>query len=443
MKNNIQKTILYLSIVSGILSCENIQRDVELPLPEIFLTSTITDITQTKVQVKGERGNVRNNDSDVFGVVYSEKSLPTIEDSKLSVSANNGSFDVSATNLKPNTAYYFRAYIQTTDKVYYSNQLISSGQYDNRWKREDDIPEKFNHYTGVLFFFQPQQGEVILSLLNAEDSDLDYIPFWGYQFDYDTGFTGKKIWFNIRILNIPFLTGLREMMIMNPSLDRTIIGGGFTLNSNLPSPIVYNKRIIFFGTDGIKEFTVPMPTEGETIGLFVGTRFYAVETRNLGTIWEYTNLEAQRRKTHTFQNLGRVMAAGTKDKGYVISEGLVPSIKGGLLYEYDAFADNWTTKRPFNGEDRRDGIMFECKGKIYYGLGKGKKSGQILKDIWEYTPTEDNWKQVAFYPGNGNINLVQTQRNGVVYLGMGYQTTLTDVNGVKFSGVKDMWTFTP
>jgi hypothetical protein len=31
----------------------------------------------------------------------------------------------------------------------------------------------------------------------------------------------------------------------------------------------------------------------------------------------------------------------------------------------------------------------------------------------------------------------------VVYLGMGYQTTLTDVNGIKFSGVKDMWTFTP
>jgi hypothetical protein len=232
------------------------------------------------------------------------------------------------------------------------------------------------------------------------------------------------------------------MMIMNPSLDRTIIGGGFTLNNNLPSPKVYNKRIVFVGND-ITEFTVPMPTEGETIGLNVGTRFYALETRNLGTIWEYTNLEAQRRKTHTFQNLGRVMAAGTKDKGYVISEGLVPSIKGGLLYEYDAVADNWTTKRPFMGEDRRDGIMFECKGKIYYGLGKGKKSGQILKDIWEYTPTEDNWKQVAFYPGNGNINLVQTQRNGVVYLGMGYQTTLTDVNGVKFSGVKDMWTFTP
>jgi hypothetical protein len=48
------------------------------------------------------------------------------------------------------------------------------------------------------------------------------------QIDYDTGFTGKKIWFNIRIFNIPFLTGLREMMIMNPSLDRTIIGGRFT-----------------------------------------------------------------------------------------------------------------------------------------------------------------------------------------------------------------------
>jgi hypothetical protein len=442
MKNNIQKIILYCSILSSILSCENIQREVELPLPEIFLTSTITDITQTKVQVKGERGNVRNNDSDVFGVVYSEKPLPTIEDSKLSVAANNGSFDVSATNLKPNTVYYFRAYIQTPDKVYYSNQLVSSGQYDNRWQRQDDIPEKFNHFTGLLFFKLQSERPPLLSLINAEDADLDYIPYFVYDFDFDNGFTNKKVWYSLSRLSIPFLTGLRDMMIMNPSLDRTIIGGGFTINNNLPSPKVYNKRIVFVGND-ITEFTTPMPTEGETIGLNIGTRFYAVETRNMGTIWEYTNLEAQRRKTHTFQNLGRVMAAGTKDKGYVISEGLVPSIRGGILYEYDAVADNWTTKRPFTGEDRRDGIMFECKGKIYYGLGKGKKNGQILKDIWEYTPTEDNWKQVAFYPGNGNINLVQTQRNGVVYLGMGYQTTLTDVNGVKFSGVKDMWTFTP
>jgi hypothetical protein len=443
MKSNIQKAIFHLLILVGVSSCETIQRDIELPLPEVFLTSTITDITQTKVQVRGERGNVRNNDSDVFGVVYSEKPLPTIEDSKLSIAANNGSFDVTASNLKSNTVYYFRAYIQTKDKVYYSNQLISSGQYDNRWKRQDDIPEKFKYYTGTLFFYLTADGKIILTLLNAEDSNSGFLPFWNYYFDYENGFTDKKTWFKIRNFNFPFITGVQEMMIMNPSLDRTIVGGGFSINGNLPIPRVYNKRIIFMGQDGITEFTTPMPTEGETIGMNVGTRFYAVETRNLGTIWEYTNLEAQRRNTHTFQNLGRVMAAGTKDKGYVISEGLVPNIKGGILYEYDAITDNWTTKRAFTGEDRRDGIMFECKGKIYYGLGKGKKSGQILKDIWEYTPAEDNWKQVAFYPGNGNINLVQTQRNGVVYLGMGYQTTLTDVNGVKFSGVKDMWTFTP
>jgi hypothetical protein len=441
MKNNIPKIFFYLSILIATLSCENIQREVELPLPEIFLTSTITDITQTKVQVKGEMGSVRNNDSDVYGVVYSEKPLPTIEDSKLSLAANNSSFDLTASNLKPNTVYYFRAYLQTKDKVYYSNQLVSSGQNDNRWQRQDDIPEKFKYFTGLLFFIGNRDNS-ILTLINAEDANVEYISFLVYDLDFSNGLiNNKKTWILNASLRFPFITGLRDMMIMNPSLDRTIIGGGFTINNSLPSPKVYNKRLIFLGD--FSELTTPMPTEGETIGLNVNDRMFVIETRNKGTIWEYTDLEAQRRKTHTFQNLGRVMAAGTKDKGYVISEGLVPNIKGGILYEYDAVADNWTTKRAFAGEDRRDGIMFECKGKIYYGLGKGKKSGQILKDIWEYTPAEDNWKQIAFYPGNGNINLVQTQRNGVVYLGMGYQTTLTDVNGVKFSGVKDMWTFTP
>ena len=436
MKNIHLKAIfagLYLTILYG---CQPIEKNIELPLPEIFLTSTITDITQTKVQIKGERAGIRNNGTDVFGVVYSEKPTPTIEDAKLSVSQNNGVFDVTAQNLRANTVYYFRAYVQTENKVYYSNQLVSSGVYDNRWERLDDIPDTFKYFTGVLFHDINEN----LTVVNAEDETKSYVPIYIFSYNYRNGIPNKKTWFEAA--GIDFLRGVKEMMIMNPSLDRTMVGGGFTINSNLPSPRVYSKRILFFATP-ISEFTVSLPTEGEIIGMTIGTQMFIVETRNAGIIWEFTNLEAARKRSHTFQNLGRAIATGIQDKGYVMVESANPTIRGGVFYEYNPVSDSWMTKRPFAGEDRREGTIFSCKGKVYYGLGKGRKSGQILKDIWEYNPDTDNWQQVAFYPGNGNINLIKTERNGIVYLGMGYQTTLNNIEGTEFSGVRDFWTFKP
>ena len=432
----------YLFVLIVISSCERIEKDVELPLPEVYLTSTRTDISQTKVLVKGERVYARKNGTDIFGVVYADKPEPTISDPKLSVSENNGIFEVTAPNLKANTTYYFRAYLQTKDnKIYYSNQLESSGLYDNRWESLDDIPDTFKYFTGVLFL------DIIgnFTILNVEDNTISIVPYFTYGYDYTIGNTQTQTWFNSTAFNIKMLTGVREMIILNPNKSRIFIGGGFQVNNNLPSSKVFSNRLWCYSCldkyGG--ELTVPMPTEGEAKAFSVGDNMFVMEAQTAGRLWDFTNLEWQPKSNHTFKNLGRIVAAGTSQRGYVISESNVQSIQGCLLYEYNPLNDTWISKKTFVGEERNEGLIFSVKNKIYYGLGRAKKTKRILKDIWEYDPPTDSWQQIGFYPGNGNIALIQTVSGNNVYLGMGYQSFVNGINGLEFSGVRDFWKFNP
>ena len=430
---------LFPFFLSMLFSCESLEKDVELPLPEVYLTSTLTDISQTKIKIKGERTGVRKNDTDLFGVVYSEKTAPTLIDSKLNVTNNDGVFEVTAERLKPNTTYYFRAFLQTKDKIYYSNQLESNGTYDNRWERKEDMSEKFKYFTGVLFFSVFKN----LTLINAEDDNTNKATTAVYFPEFiGNNPTGRNIWY---VDPIRMQVGIREMLIINPSPDRTFIGGGFTINDNLPSTKIYSNRLFFYGDkdDFGGEQTVPMPCEGEALGFNIGKGLFLLETRNDGRLWDFTNLEWIQKENHTFKNLGRIIIVGNDQRGYLISESTSPSTKGCVLYEYNPTAQTWITKKAFTGEERNQGIVFSVKNKIYYGLGRSKRTKRILQDIWEYDPQKDNWKQIGFYPGNGNIALIQTVVGNEVYLGMGYQTFINDNSGLEFSGVRDFWIFRP
>ena len=448
MKNTSLFLASWWLLLTVFSSCERIEQDVELPLPEVYLTSTRTDISQTKVLVKGERVYARKNGTDMFGVVYSDKTQPTITDNKMSVSDNDGAFDVTAQNLKANTTYYFRAYLQTKDnKIYYSNQLESSGLYDNRWERQEDIPETFNYFTGLLFLDVFDN----LAIFNVEDNTVSILPYFTYSYNYSLGFTQNKSWFissgfnGFSFGNLKILTGVREMIILNPNRSRIFIGGGFQVNNNLPSSKVFSNRLWCYSCldkyGG--ELTVPMPTEGEAKAFSVGDNMFVMEAQTAGRLWDFTNLEWQPKSNHTFKNLGRIIAAGTSQRGYVISESNVQSIQGCLLYEYNPLNDTWISKKTFVGEERNEGLIFSVKNKIYYGLGRAKKTKRILKDIWEYDPPTDSWQQIGFYPGNGNIALIQTVSGNNVYLGMGYQSFVNGINGLEFSGVRDFWKFNP
>jgi hypothetical protein len=66
-----------------LFACEQIERPIEEPLPEFFLTSTITEANETQVKVKGEIANIRASADDMFGVVYADKPFPTIDNERI------------------------------------------------------------------------------------------------------------------------------------------------------------------------------------------------------------------------------------------------------------------------------------------------------------------------------------------------------------------------
>ena len=429
---------VYLFVLIVISSCERIEKDVELPLPEVYLTSTRTDISQTKVLVKGERLYVRKNGTDIFGVVYADKPEPTISDPKLSVSENNGIFEVTAPNLKANTTYYFRAYLQTKDKVYYSNQLESNGVFDNRWERLDDFPPELIYSTGVLFF-QELLGNGFITFESAEKAKND-VTLYYYIYDLFNSGVPKKKWFPSQSnIDLGF-SGLRNLYLLNPNKDRIFIGGGYLINNNLPSPKVYNQNLWKDGS-AAKLFNLPCPIEGETVGMTIGRRMFVLSTQSNSEVYEFTNLQWDKMKDNTFANLGRIISTGTSSKGYVISESYSPQQDGGKLYEFDPNTELWVMKQIFMGEERNEGIVFSVKEKLYYGFGRSKKSKRILQDIWEYDPQKNSWQQIAYYPGNGNMALVKIEVEKEVYLGMGYQSFVNEINGLEFSGVRDFWSF--
>jgi hypothetical protein len=425
-----------------LFACEQIERPIEEPLPEFFLTSTITEANETQVKVKGEIASIRTSANDMFGVVYAEKPFPTIENEKLLISGNKGAFDVTVKNLKSKTAYHFRAYLQTEGKIYYSNQLISSSLYDNRWQRLDDMLSDYRYVTGILFFQDFGNDNLSGTFLNKNTKGAGSLLTYGLNWNGLGTRPTKNEWYKSAYDDSDIPLPLQEMYLLYPNKDRIFVGGGFSINKELPVPRVYNQNI-FYGAGNA--FNLPCPIEGETVGLTVGARMFVLSTKSNDDVYEFTNLKWDKLKNNGFINLGRIITAGTisSTKGYVLSESNNPKTKGGTLYEYDPNNDSWTQKKPFTGEERIEGTMFAAKGKVYYGLGRGKKTLQAYKDIWEYDPLTDNWKQVGFYPGNGNVLVVQGFFKDVVYLGMGYQTSINNINGDEYSGVRDFWVFRP
>ena len=426
-------------------ACEQVDKSIEEPLPEFYLTSTITEVNETQVSVKGEISLERAVVQDVFGVVYSTSPFPTIENNKLSLSGRKGAFEIIVQNLQPNTAYYFRAFLQANGKIYYSNQLSSTSQYDKRWQRMADFPSELIYSTGILSIedYPPEFGGASqLSFVSAEKEGIEIRMF--YTSNYQNYSLSEQQWFynTFGPKNTLEFSGLKDLYKIDGGNDRFFVGGGYRINNNLSLPKVYNQNIWFRSS---LKFNLPCPIETETMGMTIGKRMFVLATESNGAVYEFTNLDWDKLRNNSFVNQGRVMASGTLTKGYVISESETPNLQGGKLYEFDPDTSLWTLRKSFMGDERVEGLFFSTKEKIYYGLGRNKKTLQALKDIWEYDPKTDNWKPVAVYPGNGNVKLIQTSSKigNTIYLGMGYQTLINNNNGSESGGVRDFWIFKP
>lgn len=57
------------------------------------------------------------------------------------------------------------------------------------------------------------------------------------------------------------------------------------------------------------------------------------------------------------------------------------------VWKFDESLNNWIQLEDFPGEPRQSAVTFTIENKAYYGTGFGK-NGQLLKDFWEFDPTK-------------------------------------------------------
>jgi len=79
---------------------------------------------------------------------------------------------------------------------------------------------------------------------------------------------------------------------------------------------------------------------------------------------------------------------------------------------------NWFGISDFEGVGRKDAAAFVIDGKAY--VGTGFDGDDRLKDLWQYDPEKNWWKQMAELPGDERNGAVAFAANGKGYIGTGY-----------------------
>jgi len=106
------------------------------------------------------------------------------------------------------------------------------------------------------------------------------------------------------------------------------------------------------------------------------------------------------------------------------------------FYRYIEVQDNWESINTFTGAERVSAIGFTSDGYGYVGLGfndfnpsNGDEDRNYLKDIWRYSPAENNWIEYDSFFGESRKNAVVFDLNGQIFIGLGKNDTgnLTDI----------------
>lgn len=68
---------------------------------------------------------------------------------------------------------------------------------------------------------------------------------------------------------------------------------------------------------------------------------------------------------------------------------------------------------------RASAVTCTLNGKGYVFSGRAQNGG-YLKDLWEYDPATDQWKQLSSFPGQARVSAAMTAYDGALYMGLGF-----------------------
>lgn len=78
-------------------------------------------------------------------------------------------------------------------------------------------------------------------------------------------------------------------------------------------------------------------------------------------------------------------------------------------------------------------------GKGYVFSGRDA-NGTYLNDLWQYDPKTDTWKQLSSCPGKARVKAVMTAYDGALYIGLGFSGEKVYVDSCY---LRDVWRYTP
>ena len=94
------------------------------------------------------------------------------------------------------------------------------------------------------------------------------------------------------------------------------------------------------------------------------------------------------------------------------------------LWQYDPETDQWTDLGETPLKARVNATIASAGDKLYMGLGYGAahayNDSAYLRDWWEYTPSTQEWKQLAKYPNSYTVKPLSFTIDGSIYVIYGF-----------------------
>jgi len=434
-----KKAIIYLSqfVMVCMMACEsdtipvNIQK---LGVSLVYAYSLSNTDGEASVMLSQNSYNVEE-----VGVVWATKSNPTLADNRQSLGyiKDVQGYTLKMNNLVQGTAYYLRAYYTFQGTTTYStDEIVFTQNYDPNWFHLPSPVLKPDRYILSGGGFSGSNGGVVYYAVDKNTNMANTVIFYPgsdeWNLRYFTPAPTKDEPMRFEPFRANYLVGTRSV---------TLIGGGYYRQTN--GKKFFLKDFFIEGIDGYTWNPSYPGTDVSTTAFGIGGYGYVMENTSKGMLRRFNNTTVQWESINTvpIAKEANFVSFDVGERAFILPEFSNWNENLDVFYEYLP-TNQWKAVAPFKGENRRRGLSFTYNGKLYYGAGQSTKTLRGLRDIWEYDPTTNNWRQVATYPGSGTINLTTIMIGRILYIGFGQQVIPNENKGETLNDVTDFWRFT-
>ncbi|MDZ7935655.1 MAG: hypothetical protein U5M51_11995 [Emticicia sp.] len=434
------KIQLYILLFLLLFSCKKNEEIIAFKSPNAEITSVYS-----KGELQGEASiNILNVTSELseVGIVWSEKSGPTTADSKQSFTniKEDQSFFLTFEKIQQGKTYYLKSYfIQKGVTTYSTEEVVFIHNFTNNWLRFPSPELESNEFISPAnVTYSGFRGGIVYYKVDKTTNLAKESLFYPNFNEWDPRFFQRET-IPLPMRFNPFVATFK----VTSTVEATMIGGGFFKKANTEKFFVKDIRIE--GIDGYK--WDPEYPGGDVVatGFGLENKAFALENKANGKLWKYesSTIKWDSVNVSPVNFDAKLVTFDIGERAFVLVESDDWSEKENALYEYSLPQNKWIKMTTFRGENRRRGIAFTLKGKLYYGAGQSAKTYKPLRDIWEFDPLTNTWKKVTDYPGAGTINLTAVGIGNFVYVGFGQQVTLNAINVEITRDMGDYWRFRP